>query len=264
MLTETNLQYRNTSWCWLRSDQLAADLVVSPFDNSVWRLPGPVATLESYHASDDETAAVELLLEARVTSVVEALPHNRDIVGSDDDGAPDFDANDDLDELNATAVMPGGEAAAQPAAFTGADPKVGTDAVAPCIAMLGRVQRPQDQWTMGCSHLTAYNMATPDAAYRSVTNLVAAIVSPGLARGQIQLYAVGGRAGYADNYHEFSRLLAAAQQYAYDLGGGQYTVQLAGARLPANKQDHALAVYIDPHGVWFTSDESDPSGENSD
>jgi hypothetical protein len=272
MFRETPRLYRNTSWRWLESDGtdgLAARTVVSPFDYEICNVRGAMGpgvaldpTARFYQPPAATRAAIELLLEDRLEAVIGGLPHNGQIISSDDSGSEgDFDAEDDLGNADREAVM-ATHGFAQAVASTGPNAIVGTNAVATCVAVLGRVRRVNGDWLVGCTHLSEADMNTFALAYASLEGLLRVMDRVAtIGAGLVQLYAVGGRVGHADIYQEFSRLIGAAEQLVFDLGAiNGYRLELAGAELPANEPGYALAVHVSGAGVKYTSDFSDLSG----
>jgi len=171
MFRETARLYRNTSWSWLESDGtdgLAAHTVISPFDFEKCNVQGPMGpdvaldpTRTVYQPSDDTRAAIELLLKARLEAVIAALPHNDQIINGDSDDSSDaeFDAEDDLRNADKEAVMTE-NGFAVPVASAGPHAMVGTNAAATCVAVLGRAQRANGDWVVGCTHLSELDMNT--------------------------------------------------------------------------------------------------------
>jgi len=269
MLRESARPLRNTSWKWLESDGtdgLAGGQIVGAFDYDIWTVyPDRIEpTGATFVPSAVANTAVEGLLRARLRTVVAALPHNDQIIDTDvADPDADSDAEDHLNALppGRQAVM-NAQGFAQPVAAVAAGAMAGTNSVAPCVAVLGRVQLRDGRWRVGCTHLSSRDMATFHQAGMSVGNLLAAMApDPAADNGPVQLYAVGGRADRLVSYQELGRLVGAIQQLAHDRGPG--ALQLAGAKLPANRAGYALAVLIGSDGVEYTSDPSDGSDQSS-
>jgi hypothetical protein len=262
MLIETRHAVRNTSWRWLASsdgtDGLAPGQVVDPFDSGVCQVQG--GGLVGIGVTYPHPEAMELLLKATLSSVVGALPNNGQIHTGDG-----YDADDDLFNLPLAnrAVMAADGQLARPVAAAGANPMVGTDAAATCVAVLGRVRFPSGQWLAGCTHLAASDMRPFDRAYSSIGNLltrmtqVTAVISY-----PVQLYAVGGREDEDGTYQEFSRLIGAIEQQVQDRPPGW--LELAGAVPPASDLGCALAAHISSQGVACTSEESSAASSGDD
>jgi hypothetical protein len=136
MLIETRQAARHTSWKWLASsdgtDGLAPGQVVDPFDSGVCQVQG--GGLAGIGVTYPHPDAMEVLLQARLGTVVGALPGNGQIHTGDG-----YDADDDLFSLPLAnkAVMAADGQVARPVAAAGANPVVGTDAAATCVAVLG-------------------------------------------------------------------------------------------------------------------------------
>jgi|HubBroStandDraft_1064217.scaffolds.fasta_scaffold229814_1 hypothetical protein len=261
MLTETGQAVRNTSWEWLAStdgtDGLAPGQVIDPFDSGVYQ--SQRGSLAGTGVTYGHPQAMKSLLQARLGTVIGALPSNGQIHTGDG-----YDADDDLFNLPLAnkAVMAAGGQLAQPVAAAGQNPMVGTDAAATCVAVLGRVRFPGGQWLVGCTHLAASDMRSFDQAYSSIGNLLTRMAQvKAVTSYPVQLYAVGGREDEDDDgtYQELSRLIGAIEQQVQDRPPGW--LELAGAVLPANDLRCALAVHISSHGVVYTSEES--SGASS-
>lgn len=266
MIRESARRFFHTSWFWLESDtpaELPAGHVISPLDPALRCVVQPDGTLavapDPYVPAQATHTAIERLIKQRVEAVIAALPDNANFVSSADvaDEADEFDAEDDLRQADKLAVMIE-NGPAQPVASAGLAPIVGTNAVATCVAVLSRVQRQNNQWILGCTHLTADDMATFADALTALHNLLVAMAAEAtIDAGPVRLYAIGGRAGYAGIYREYSMLLAAAEELAHQYAQQPHAPQLAGARLPANEHDYALAVYITSTEVRYTSVQSD-------
>jgi hypothetical protein len=265
MLTETERRVRDTSWRWIRGetdDGLAGDQIIDPFDGVVNVVRG--GTLTSTGRAYGRLEALEPLLKNRLDTVIGGLVNNGQILTGDP-----YDADDDLFQMHADhkAVMAPRGHYAVPVALLGPDAQAGTDAVATCVAVLGRV-RLGNEWLVGCTHLAASDMSPFDRAYASVGNLLtemqaaAARKSKQVTSFPVQLYAVGGREDETGTYREFSRIIGAIQQHVQDRAPGW--LELAGAVLPANQLRHGLAVHISSRGVIYTSDESSDDDQGSD
>jgi hypothetical protein len=214
------------------------------------------------HRQRLQQGGTEVELEAAVRGIIGELTGNG-VIGDYSAGAEsdsETTAEDVVEALTHGKAVMSRHGDAAPVAVVGADPRAGTNSVATCVAVLGRVPLAQLGWVVGCTHLAEPDMATTAKAVTSVRNLCDAMrrSTQDTYADVLELYAVGGKVTGNNTFQELGRLLEGILQYT---GANPRSVRLAGAWLPANDVDTALAVFIDPAGVYYTRDVIDDDSD---